>query len=84
MRLISKLIISINLEGDILYSQGDSCDELFFLYKGKVVLYLDISDHVNMAHLISPENAFNVNMVIYGNGTYFGDNDVLLYKNGYR
>jgi hypothetical protein len=57
---------------------------LFFLFKGKIVLYIDLSDHVEMSHILSPEHSFNVPLSIYGAGTYFGDNDVLLHKNGYR
>ena len=47
-------------------------------------MYLDITDHINMEHYISTEKAFNLPLTIYNSGSYFGDNDVLLLKNGYR
>ena len=84
MKMISKMSMSTNLANDVLFSQGDSCDEIFFIYKGKVVMYIDISDHINMQHFVSLDKAFNLPLTIYNAGTYFGDNDVLLLKNGYR
>lgn len=84
MRLISRFNLMTNLASDVLYSQGDSCDEIFFLFQGKIMLYIDISDHINMEHHIGLDQAFNVPIALCNAGIYFGDNDVLLHKNGYR
>jgi hypothetical protein len=37
-----------------------------------------------MRNLIRDDSCFNIPIAIYTNGSYFGDNDVLLQKNGYR
>jgi len=34
--------------------------------------------------MVKEDSAFNVPLAIYSNGSYFGDNDVLLQRNGYR
>ena len=37
-----------------------------------------------MKQFVKEDSAFNVPLAIYSNGSYFGDNDVLLQRNGYR
>ena len=37
-----------------------------------------------MSQFIQSDSAFNVPLAQYSAGSYFGDNDVLLQKNGYR
>lgn len=37
-----------------------------------------------MSQFISADSAFNVPLAQYSHGSYFGDNDVILQKNGYR
>ena len=37
-----------------------------------------------MTKFVNAESCFNVPICVYGEGSYFGDNDVLLQRNGYR
>ena len=37
-----------------------------------------------MKSIVKEDSCFNVPLAIYSNSSYFGDNDVLLQKNGYR
>lgn len=37
-------------ENDILYSQGDNADDVFFILKGTIILHVDLNDP-----LINPE-----------------------------
>lgn len=76
---------SLNLfDNDILFSQGDQAEEIFFIFHGGVLLYVDLSEIVDMKQFVKEDSAFNVPLAIYSNGSYFGDNDVLLQRNGYR
>ena len=67
-------------QGDILYSQGDIADEVIFVLNGSFSLYIDISDKIELPDkLIDREtNAFNVPFSLYRQGSYFGDEDVLV------
>jgi hypothetical protein len=49
-----------------------------------VLLYIDLSEIVNMSNYVKNDQSFNVPFAIYSNGSYFGDNDVMLQRNGYR
>jgi len=49
-----------------------------------VLLYVDLSDILDMKYWVRDDQSFNVPLAVYSNGSYFGDNDVLLQKNGYR
>lgn len=84
IEIIPKLVPTSSFILDILYSQGDYADEIFFVFKGSAVLYNDISEVVNMKPLVRENECFNVSICIYKSGSYFGDNDVLLSKIGYR
>ena len=84
IKIIPKLNLALYHENDILYSQGDSADEIYFLLLGSVLLYVDITDHVDMSSIIPQQQSFNVPIAMYGSSSYFGDNDVLLSNNGYR
>ena len=35
-------------EEDILFSQGDTANEIYFILKGKVMLYVDVSDLIDI------------------------------------
>lgn len=35
-------------DNDILYSQGDQAEELFFIFHGSALLYVDISEFIQM------------------------------------
>jgi len=71
-------------ENDILFSQGDQAEEIYFIFHGNVLLYVDLTDFLDMRILVKEDSCFNVPLAIYSSGSYLGDNDVLLYKNGYR
>lgn len=71
-------------ENDILFSQGDQAEEIFFIFHGNVLLYVDLMEYVDMRHLVKEDSCFNVPLAIYSSGSYLGDNDVLLHRNGYR
>ena len=49
-----------------------------------MLLYIDLSEIVDMRSFVKDDGCFNVPLAIYSNGSYFGDNDVLLHRNGYR
>jgi CRP-like cAMP-binding protein len=71
-------------DNDILFSQGDQAEELFFVFQGSALLYIDIMDVIDMRSFVKHESCFNVPIAAYSSGSYFGDNDVLLQRNGYR
>lgn len=79
-----KLKVMNLFENDILYSQSDQAEELFFVFHGTVLLLIDIMDVVDMTKFVKIDNTFNIPVCIYSSGSYFGDNDVLLQRNGYR
>jgi len=84
INVIPKLKSLSLFDNDILFSQGDQAEEIFFIFHGSVLLYVDLSEIVDMRNLIKDDSCFNIPIAIYSNGSYFGDNDVLLQKNGYR
>jgi CRP-like cAMP-binding protein len=57
---------------------------VFFIFKGSVILYVDLSEIVDMSIYIKEDQSFNVPLAVFSNGSYFGDNDVMLQRNGYR
>lgn len=71
-------------DNDILFNQGDQADEIFFVYNGSFILYIDLLDFMNMEPFLKSDQAFNIPLCLYTNGSYFGDNEVLLNKNGFR
>ena len=71
-------------DNDILFNQGDQAEEIFFVYDGSILLYVDVLDFLNMEPFVTAEQCFNIPMAIYSNGSYFGDNDTLLHRNGFR
>ncbi|CDW89105.1 cation channel family protein [Stylonychia lemnae] len=58
---------------DILYSQGDHPEEVFFIQLGRVKLCYDISEGENSQPINIPFN-------MYVEGSYFGDLEILLKK----
>ena len=66
--------------GDLLYSESDVADEITFVIKGSVSLYQDISDKIQLpTDLIDKEkHAFNAPFSLYREGSYFGDEDILV------
>jgi hypothetical protein len=65
-------------DNDILFNQGDQAEEIFFVYYGSVLHYIDILDFMNMEPFIKADQAFNIPMCLFSNGSYFGDNEVVL------
>jgi len=57
-------------EGDPLYNQGDHAEEVFFIMKGRVKFYCDVSEE--------DLQSINVPFILYVEGSCFGDSDVLL------
>lgn len=84
LNLIPRLKMMNLYDNDILYSQGDQAEELFFVDIGSILLYVDVLDFLNMEPFHTTDQVFNIPMAIYSDGSYFGDNDMLLNKNGYR
>jgi len=54
---------------DALYNQGDLADEVFFILKGRVKLYVDLNE--------GKGPLLNVPFIVYVESSYFGDSDVL-------
>lgn len=84
INLIPRLKMMNMYDNDILYSQGDQAEELFFVDIGSILLYIDVLDFLNMEPFHTSDEIFNIPMCIYSDGSYFGDNDMMLNKNGYR
>jgi len=51
---------------------------------GKVVLYTDVSEELNTSFFIKESNCFNVPLMMYSDGSYFGDNEIFLKRRGLR
>ena len=84
IRLIPKLSNMSMFDNDILFSQGDQAEELFFIFQGSCLIFVDLSEIVDMSSLVKIDQSFNVPLAIYTKSSYFGDNDVMLQRNGYR
>lgn len=84
IQIIPKLKFFSAFDNEILYSQGDWADEIFFIYDGSAILYTDFSDEIDMEPYVHHLDCFNVPICIYSSGAYFGDNDVIPSKIGYR
>ena len=69
---------------DIIFNQGDQAEEIFFILRGNVLLYIDVVDFLNMEPFIKQNSVFNMPLAIFNNGSYFGDNDCFLQTNGFR
>ena len=65
-------------KGDILFSEGDLAEEIIFILTGTFTMNVDISDTIKLPDNYEKRlNSFNVPVVQYGEGSYFGDDDVL-------
>lgn len=82
--LIPKLELNSYFDNDILFSQGDQANEIFFIFQGGILLYIDITDFVDLKGHIKPDEGFNLPLAMFNSGSYFGDSDVMHKKNGYR
>mmetsp|Transcript_24313 Transcript_24313/g.23924 ORF Transcript_24313/g.23924 Transcript_24313/m.23924 type:complete len:481 (+) Transcript_24313:722-2164(+) len=57
---------------DTLYAQGDHADEIYFIKKGRVKLFLEL----NEASEVDEEDTEKVAIIAYVEGSYFGDSDI--------
>jgi hypothetical protein len=48
IKVIAKLGLMRNYKDDIIYSEGDQADQMFFLFQGKVIMYRDITSEIEM------------------------------------
>ena len=55
---------------DILYNQGDYAEEVFFILKGRVKMYIDVNEGNTDGIII------NVPFNLYVEGSYFGDSEI--------
>jgi len=62
---------------EILYSQGDAADELYFIIDGAITLFADLQSVIPVLDgLIDPlTESFNVPYALYYKQGYFGDSD---------
>ena len=51
---------------------------MFFMFHGSVMLFVDLSEIVDMRTFVKDDSCFNLPVAVYANGSYFGDNDILL------
>ena len=67
-------------QGDIVYSEGDTADEIIFVISGSVSLYQDISSRVDIPsdRVDTEQHAYNAPFSLYRAGSYFGDEDILV------
>ena len=65
-------------------SRGDQADEIYFVFEGSVLIFLDLSDIVDMRHLVKSDGAFNVPIIVFSAGSIFGDADLMVGNNNYR
>lgn len=84
INIIPRLKNLLYYENDILFNQGDQAEEVFFVFSGQIMLYVDIVDFLNMEPFIKSDQSFNLPLSVYVNGSYFGDNEVFLQTNGFR
>jgi hypothetical protein len=55
-----------------LYSNGDHADEIYFIKKGRLKLFIDVNEENNEENEVPIPLAFNA----YPEGSYFGDSDI--------
>jgi CRP-like cAMP-binding protein len=54
---------------DTLYQQGDYAEEVFFIFQGRIKLYIDLNE-------AGEGESMNVPFNLYVEGSYFGDSDI--------
>lgn len=63
---------------EVLYSEGDGAEDIYFLLEGKIILYFDISELIELPDgTIEPHQGFNVPIIMYQDGSHFGDQECL-------
>jgi len=76
-QIVPKLKLIQLYEKDIIYSQDDSADLFYFLFKGEVQVYADLSAKLKFEHILPEFKNFNLPLANYSAGSYFGENDFL-------
>jgi hypothetical protein len=58
-----------------LYSEGDGAEDILFVVDGKIKLYVDISEQINLPSgtIDFRKQGFNVPICMFETGSYFGD-----------
>ena len=86
MDLLPSLTQHVFFQDDILYSQSDIAEYMYFLYEGEVQLFSDISQEIDMSGLLDYQDkcVFNIQFTHYTSGGYFGDEDSLIQTYGHR
>ena len=60
------MYIRKTFEEDIFYSKLDLADEIYFIYSGKIALYFDISQVLDMNSILKEDqHSFNIPLVIF-------------------
>jgi len=61
--------------GELLYSEGDTAEEIYFIYVGNFRLFKDMSKLLPLPEgtIDLKTQAFNVPYSTYSSGSYFGD-----------
>lgn len=54
---------------DLLYSEGDYAEEIFFIFKGRIKMYIDTK---------LPDDPPSIPFNLYVEGSYFGDSDIFV------
>ena len=66
-------------KNDMVYQQKDKAEEIFFILRGQVLMYIDLNDPEGSQLENKDENrdagAFEVPFNMYIQGSYFGDSD---------
>ena len=60
------------MPNDKLYSQGDHADEVYFIKKGRIKLFVDVNDGSCEDDL----EPIDLPFIVYPEGSYFGDSDI--------
>jgi len=71
-------------DNDILFSQGDQAEDIYFVFRGSILLYVDLSEIIDMQNLVKDDQSFNMPIAVYTKGSYFGDSDVVMNNYSYR
>ena len=66
------------LSDEIVYSQDDAAEHMYFIEEGQVSLFVDLSEIVDMSLFLSQYECFNMPITGYSNGSQFGETDLLL------
>jgi len=64
-KIVPKLKLIQFYEKDIIYSQDDSANLFYFLFKGEVQVYMDVSHKLNLKDILPELNNFNLPLANY-------------------